>query len=305
MAASFKGKFFKFGARLIRRKSILKTAAQLHLNITKARKESNEIPSKLRRKYVVTEDRRNNCLVYTLSPKGRAPKSHLLYLHGGAYTFEMVKEQWDMLRRFVDAFDCAITIPIYPLAPEYGAREVWQMLVPLYRDLIKKFPDLSLIGDSAGGGMCVSLAQQARAMGMAPAKHLILISPWLDLSMSNQEIPAFEACDVILSAPGLLEAGRLFAQDLSLTDPVVSPIYGDLEGIPPVAIFMGTHDLFLPDVRIFKSLLERAKIHVDYHEYEEMFHVWIAVDVPESRDAIQKIKSLLGQNKSTDLRSSV
>lgn len=125
-------------------------------------------------------------------------------------------------------------------------------------------------GDSAGAGLATGLAL---ATGIALA-GLLLISPWLDVTMTNPAIRALEDRDVMLGVPGLRYWGRAWAGEWALDDPRVSPIHGDLGTLPPTRIYQGGRDVFLADARRCAVLAEKAGGDVALEEFPDGFHVF-------------------------------
>jgi monoterpene epsilon-lactone hydrolase len=122
----------------------------------------------------------------------------------------------------------------------------------------------------------------------------VLISPWLDITMSNPEIPSLDRQDALLSRAGIVEAGRLYAQGDDPHHHLLSPINGDLTGLERLSVVIGTHDVFLADCRRLRALMNTLGVELNYREYEGMFHVWIAaVWLPESIQAIQQIAAIV------------
>ncbi len=294
--SGWQGTLIKIVARLIRWNAALKDADSLKKLIRSRRKKSNAIPSHLKKKFHVVETEVDGFKVYTLSPLSGANNEHLLYLHGGAYVFEMITPHWNMLERFIEAFACSISVPIYPLAPEYTYKETHAMITKLYQGLIKKYPKVSLMGDSAGGGLCLALMQTFREEEIPQPQHAILLSPWLDLSMSNPAIADVVHEDAFLLPEGLKAAGEIYAGGTDLKDPKLSPIYGDLKNLAPLTVFMGSHDILVCDARLLQERAKKENVALSYFEYPGMFHVWIAINIPESRDAINKIKNVILAN---------
>ena len=130
------------------------------------------------------------------------------------------------------------------------------MVFQAYTKLVELNPDddFYFLGDSAGGGFCLSLAQILRnAHFKKMPEKIVLLSPWIDISMSNPEIKELEKKDLLLDPKSLLICSRNFADDLDLKDPIVSPLYGAMENLNNIGIFVGTHEIFLPDCRRLKK----------------------------------------------------
>jgi monoterpene epsilon-lactone hydrolase len=150
-----------------------------------------------------------------------------------------------------------------------------------------------VMGDSAGGGMALSLAQQLRDAARPLPTRLILISPGLDMTFSDPRQPVIAVQDKMLDIPGLLVAGRWYAGGLSSADPKISPLFGSLASLPPIAVFTGTHDLLNPDARRLQAKAAQDGALLSFHEYEGMFHVWPLAPIPEARQAINEMKMLM------------
>ena len=118
--------------------------------------------------------------VFVLSPKNHVSSNHILYLHGGAYVQSFVKQHWRFLSMLVRETNCTVTAPDYPLAPEYNYKHAFEMLVPLYRQILKsvKPKNTLLMGDSAGGGLALALAQKIKLENLPSPDQLILLSPF-------------------------------------------------------------------------------------------------------------------------------
>lgn len=234
--------------------------------------------------------------VWTLSPKStQTPTKAILYLHGGAYVAQFLGAHWRFIAKLITATNRTVIAPDYPLAPQFTVRDVFTQMLPLYREMVEGFSaeNIAIIGDSAGGGMALALAQVFRAEGLPQPERLILLSPWLDVSMSNPVLPELDKRDPILDIHGLKAAGEMYAGDLSVKDPRVSPIFGDCTNLAPMSLFIGTRDLFLADCRAFYRQLAVQKIPIEYHEVAEMLHDWMIMPTPEAEEVLSEIQSIL------------
>lgn len=190
-----------------------------------------------------------------------------------------------------------MVIPDYPLAPESTCVEVHHFAETLYQDILAKYPStrITLMGDSAGGGLALGLNQRLMAKGHKTPDQIILLSPWLDVTMSRPDIPMVDAKDKILSIDGLQKAGQYYAGKMEVKDFRVSPIYGNMSGLCPVSVFIGTHDLLWPDSKRFREKLEFYGVGYRYFEYPGMFHDWMGVTrLKEAKDVVSKIAGILG-----------
>lgn len=260
------------------------------------RKKAIEIPTSIQRKYEVKVIEINGNKVWEISTKNKEPRANILYFHGGAYYANLTKQHWDFVNLLLKNTSARIIIPDYPLAPQFSYKEVYQFIEIVYKRLIDVYPtkDILLIGDSAGGGLSLGFAQKIKNDSIKQPKEIILLSPWLDISMSNPAILNYEKEDYLLSVNGLKIAGCKYARNLNVKNYKVSPIYGELSGLGRISIFIGTSELFIADVHKFKQLLEEQNISFNYFEYPNMFHDWVIItSLEESKDAINKLSKLL------------
>jgi acetyl esterase/lipase len=226
-----------------------------------------------------------------MKPQKSVGRKHILYLHGGGYVYEISNLHWAFMGKLVDSLNCTITVPIYPLAPKYQHQDVFDMIVPIYEQIITdvRLEDMVLMGDSAGGGMALALAQLLKERGLQQPGKIVLISPVLDMSLSNKEIYNMEKYDPIAATPALIDIGKWYAGERDTKYYLVSPLYGELEGLGKISLFIGTHEIMLPDAQRFKRLMEEKGININYFEYPSMIHVWPLFFFPESKKATQQI----------------
>ena len=254
---------------------------------------SPEPPCKMYKKYKIKAEQVNKRNVFTLSPKkGAVEHEHqILYLHGGAYIKKFCKQHWQFLGRLIDELHCTVTAPDYPLAPKHTYKDAFEMVLPVYKELVQKVgPDnLTVMGDSAGGGMSLALAQRLRKEKVEQPKNLILLSPWLDVTMSNADIGGAGEKDPMLGVRGLIAAGKMYAGEADPNCYLISPINGSLKGLGRITLFIGTHDILIADCRELKAGAEVEGVKIDYHEREGMIHVWMLFPFRESKVAMKQI----------------
>lgn len=234
--------------------------------------------------------------VFHLEPRSGGEASfHLLYLHCGAYSFEISFLHWRFLEDLIRRTGCHVTVPLYPLAPEHGQREALASVLAHYADLGGRVAParIAVMGDSAGGGLVLALAQALAVAGRAQPGQIVLLSPWLDLTMSDPATLAHIAHDPVITPQAALAAARLYAGDLPLDDPGVSPLYGAMSGLAPVAVLSGGADLLNPEARRLVQRLEAADQPVKLIEHAGMVHAWMLLPLPEAERARAEIAALL------------
>ncbi len=180
--------------------------------------------------------------------------------------------------------------PAYRLAPFGTYKEAFELILPVYKEYCTKYPDNKIImmGDSAGAGLAVALAEYCKTEGIRLPDELILISPWIDAVMDNPEIRDYESRDPALSVPYLKVCARHWAGGLDLHDWRISPIYGDLKGLSHVTVFTGTNELFYPDIIKFFHMLDDSPAN-ELITGEEMFHIYPLFPIKEAEEAQEKM----------------
>ena len=235
---------------------------------------------------------------FELSPLTRATKTHILYLHGGAYVFGFNKIHWKFFSVLIKALNCTIIAPDYPLAPKFTFEDSFSMLLPIYTDLAAKIgsENIILMGDSAGAGFALALAQKLAETKIRRPSQIIMLSPWLDISLDNPAIKDLQEQDPVLEMIGLKMAAKSYAGDTELSDYRLSPINGVMTGLGTISIFIGTRDILVADTRKFKAMYDEQGININYFEYKDMVHIWPLLGLPESKQAINQIIELIKSN---------
>jgi acetyl esterase/lipase len=233
--------------------------------------------------------------VFTAAPCQGGSRHHILYLHGGAYVFDLLPVHWRVIEGLIRRTGASVTIPLYPVAPDHCWQDALGMVQPLYAKLAQRYgaENLAVMGDSAGGGMTLALAQQLRDAGEALPRCLVLFSPWLDVGSDDPGVMAVEPRDPMLSSAAARLAGSWYARDLPLDDPRVSPIYGSLAGLPPMAVFTGTRDMLLADARRLRNRAAEEGARLDFHEQDGLFHAWVLFPIPEAEQAMDEAAAFL------------
>lgn len=283
-------------------KLLFSSAARMRARI-EARASASGVPTPPRGLTDLVEIRlfaHNGWMVYEISPKtaGRPSESsagRALYLHGGAYVFEIALQHWQLVANLVVSANTRITLPIYPLAPIETAGTIVPKATDLAAALIAEAGSakVSLIGDSAGGGMALAVAMELRNRGLPALHRIVLISPWLDISGTDPALQLIAPSDPWLAVAGSREAGRFYRGSLPEDHPTVSPIHGDLSGLGPITMFSGTRDILNADARRLMRLAAAAGIAIDYHEEVGMIHVYPLLPIPEGRVARGTITAAL------------
>jgi len=243
----------------------------------------------------VTESVADGVLSYRLAPQ-RGTDRCVVYLHGGAYIGQIGAPQWAFVLDLVRTTGATCVVPIYELAPSGTATQTVSEAAEVVAAAVDEHgpADVVVMGDSAGAGLAVAATRQLRDAGRAMPARLVLLSPWLDVTMSHPDQAAIERRDIMLRRDYLADAGRAYAGHLAADDWRASPLTGDVSGLPPMHVFTGTHDILVTDSRRFVEKVNAAGGEIEYVEAPEMQHVYTIFPLlAESRAARRRIRELL------------
>jgi len=226
-------------------------------------------------------------------PDGASENKVLYYLHGGAYAIGSINTHRRLVANLAHACRIKAFVIEYSLAPEFVFPAALDQAVTVYRKLLAKGfqpQNIVIAGDSSGGGLAVVTMLKLRDLGLPLPGLAVLLAPWTDLeglgksnSSANQHNP--------INNTMLVYFGKLYAGDHDIRDPLVSPIYADLHGLPPLYIQVSTTELIYDDTVRLAEKARQGNVDVTVDAWEGMEHIWQMFDlfVPESRDAIKKI----------------
>ena len=279
-------------------KSFFSDPDKVDHKIAKLRRKGPDLPrAKLRRTCNITEATLDGMRVFTVTPKNANPdlNKHVLYLHGGGYVMPIAWAHWDFIGRLVAATGRSVTVPLYPLAPENKCEHVIPAVRTLFQGLAQTYGagNICVMGDSAGGGLSLALAHALRDQDGIKPERLVLLSPWLDATGTHPDQPLIEKKDTMLAVSGLRGCGKMYAGQLPVDDPRVSPLFGTHDDLPPIQVFTGTHDILLPDGQRLRDRMQALGTPVDYREYKGMFHVWMLINIPEGKRAMKQIAGFM------------
>jgi epsilon-lactone hydrolase len=233
--------------------------------------------------------------VYDVTASGATPMRTVLYLHGGGYVGNIDRNHWRYVASLARELGVRVVMPAYPLAPEHTWRDAHPPLLTLFEQLAIMSPrGVTLMGDSAGGGLALSLAQQLVQRPGPQPTHLVLISPWVDLTSTTPGTDEASSRDPWL----VMSRMNLYASWWSGGDEhrgrkEVSPLFGSFDGLPPMLVFCGTRDTLLPQVREMVKRSGAARVSVSYHEEAGLLHVYPMLPIPEAKRARRQLAEFL------------
>lgn len=231
---------------------------------------------------------------YVLNDHGKDQRV-IMYLTGGAYIQRPDKTHWQYLNRLAIATDAKIYIPIYSLAPHATYRTAYQEVASLYGEIYNLVPasKVTIMGDSAGGGLATGFCEYLGKKGLPQPGHLILFSPWLDLDLTNPLISKYEDKDVTLAVNGLRKIGTMWAGDTEHRDYRLSPLYGNLDQLRDVTVFVGTREILYPDIALFIQKLRDTGVNVKLYTGRGLFHIYPLYPIPEAKSVMKRVVAII------------
>jgi epsilon-lactone hydrolase len=283
---------------LKRSKLNTKLAQEIKTNQLEAHPQKK--PSKhMMKKYHIEVKSFFNQSVYYMNYHQDLNQTIIYYLHGGAYVHGLSNMHYRLFKKLMKHTGCVMVVPDYPLVPKASVDDIYRFLETAYLDLVKTYPKskVILMGDSAGGGLALGLSIELYQKYQIKNHELLLLSPWLDVSMENPKILDIQPHDPILNQETLLQVGKMYARELSLKDTRLSPLYGSFEGIKKVDLWTGTNDILCADALKLEEKLKKHQQKLKIHTYEDMLHTWMFFGIPESKQAINEMIDVIHQSK--------
>lgn len=220
----------------------------------------------------------------------------ILHCHGGGYSTGSSMYARTLTSKLAVSVSMDVLCFDYRLAPEYpypaateDAMKVWNYLMLLgygARDII-------LTGDSAGGNLALSLILKLKEEGRLLPRGLVLMSPWTDLTSSGESFETKAELDPVLNKEYIDRMVKAYADGLDLTDPLVSPLFGDFSGFPPTYIQVGANEILLSDSVRLKQAFTDAGAAVKLDVYPGMWHVFQMSPAKAAKDAMDKVAEFI------------
>ena len=220
-------------------------------------------------------------------------KPIVLYIHGGAYYHNFSSRHWKAMAEWAETTGCGIVAPNYPLLYRYTVKDAFPLMLQLYRQLQERYSArrILVMGDSAGGGFSLALAQEVlKTDSLELPSRLVLISPWVDVAGGDD---ALQEYDTFLNNEVLRHVGADWAGEIDVHDPIVSPLYGDMQDLPPTDLFTGTWEVFYTDIVKTFDKMKAAGVDVRLHVKEKMGHVYPLWPCPEGKEARKEIAKII------------
>jgi len=236
-----------------------------------------------------------------LRPKGAREDKVLFYLHGGAYALGSRRTHRQLASHMAREAGVTAVLPEYRLAPEHPFPAAIEDAVAVYRALLEsgfKPEDIVISGDSAGGGLSVATLLALRHAGDPLPAAAVLISPFLDVTVSGESATTRADQDPWFSVSDIAVVARNYCPDeTKWRDPLVSPVFANVAGLPPMLIQVGDDEILLDDSTRLAAKLETAGVDVELEVWPDMWHAFpiFVGKMPESRKAVEKIGTYINK----------
>jgi len=236
---------------------------------------------------------------WVAAPGARADRT-ILYLHGGGYCIGSIRTHRQLAADLSRATAARLLLLDYRLAPEHPFPAAVDDAVCAYRWLLDRPADpqhIAIAGDSAGGGLTAATLLALRDQRQALPAAGVCLSPWLDLTLSGRSMDAKAAADPMVQRAALQRMADAYVAGGDVRAPLASPLFGDLVGLPPLLLQVGTAETLLDDATRFAERARSAGGDVTLEVWDDMVHVWhaFAFVLPEAREAIDKIAAFLDE----------
>ncbi len=209
-----------------------------------------------------------------LTPASARDGRLLIFFHGGGYHVGSPAFVRHYVARLAEAACTPALVPQYRLAPEHPFPAAVEDAVAVYRWALDRLPADRIVvaGNSAGGGLAASLTQAIRSEGLPQPGALYLVSPWVDLAEGGASYALKAESDIYCSVPGLEESRKSYLAAAEPRDPRASALFGDLAGLPPLMIHVGSEEVLLSDAVSLAERAAMAKVEVRLEVFPEMLH---------------------------------
>jgi acetyl esterase/lipase len=230
---------------------------------------------------------------FWISAPGVSKDHTILFFHGGGFMVGSTNDHLDLCGKLSRSAGCRVLSIDYRLAPEHIFPAALDDCIASYLWIIETGISPSLIvpvGISAGGNLLLSMIMKLRAIGIPLPKAAVCISPAVDMTTREEPFETNTDRDWILKED-LELLRRVYLRKHDPRDPSASPIYGDLQGFPPLFIQVGTYEILFDNVSAFSGKARDAGVEVTFDAWEGMFHCWqiFSSILPEGQQAIDNI----------------
>ncbi len=233
-----------------------------------------------------------------ITPPNFTDEKVVLYLHGGGFIAGSINSHRDLVTRIAKASRAKVLIIDYRLAPEHkfpaGLNDAFNSYKWLLNNKISP-ENIVVAGDSAGGGLALSLLLLIKEKGLAVPGAAVFLSPWVDLECRGKSHLKNKEKDPMLNHDMLFSTAKFYADNNKLSNPLISPLNGDLSGLCPMLIQAGSNEILKDDAVMLSDKAQQSGVDAKLEIWDGMFHVWhyFAKYLLEGRKAIERIGSFI------------
>ena len=215
----------------------------------------------------------------------------MFYIHGGAYVNTFTKYHFRLIRKIIKMTNIKVVSPNYDLIPFSDASKMNEYLVNTYLKVIgeNNYKKIIFMGDSAGAALCLTTYLTLLKMGKRTPDRSILLSPCVDISLSNELTYEYAKVDPWLYLDRIKTCAEIFANGLDEKSYITSPTYGDVEKLENLTIFLGTKEILYPDIIDFYNKLDKNKNN-ELIIKKNMIHVYPLLPIKEAKEALKIIR---------------
>lgn len=229
-----------------------------------------------------------------LTPEDCDADRAILYLHGGGYVFGSLKSHAGMVAEVARAARCRVLQLDYRRAPEHPFPAAVEDAIAAYQWLMRrgfKPERITIAGDSAGGGLVLSMLVASRARGLPLSGAAVCLSPWVDMEATGESYRTRESVDPLVQRKVVDQVIRLYLNGQDPRTPTASPIHADLTGFPPLLIQVGEREILFSDSEALAKKARALGVDVTFEEWPGMVHVWHLhfPRLSSGREAIERI----------------
>lgn len=218
----------------------------------------------------------------------------ILHVHGGAFFAGSPATHRGLASEMALRSMADVYVVDYRLAPEHPWPAAEEDCLCAYKALLEQGHEPSRIllsGDSAGGGLILRMVIMMREQGLPMPAGLVMLSPFVDLTLTNPSVRKKALVDPMLTAKALRRGAKAYSPTIELTDSRVSPLFADLQDLPPMLLQVGRDEVLLDDSLRLTERAKQAGVWVDCQVYEGMWHDFqlFADFIPEAGQALDNM----------------
>jgi monoterpene epsilon-lactone hydrolase len=222
-------------------------------------------------------------------------KKTIIYIHGGAFVLGLNAAYFHFAATLARSLEASILLIDYRLAPEYPFPKALEDCISTYKELLKTSMnphDILFMGDSAGGGLALSTLLALKETSIVLPKAAIILSGWLDLSLKGKHSKINRDTDPIVLVHHMLKIKEAYmGREKDACQPLISPLYGNLEGLPPLFLQVGKHEVLREDTQRFIKKAQKQGLRITGRTELDALHVH-PILFPNDLKSVEIIKEI-------------